>query len=46
MTVPSEARITALVAEVPTSIPRYVAAAAFCGSLVIETHSFEGRVRI
>src|SRR6476619_6130465 len=42
-TVPSEARITALVAEVPTSIPRYVAGAAFCGSLVIETHSFERR---
>jgi hypothetical protein len=31
---------------VPTSIPRYVAGAAFCGSLVIETHSFESRVRI
>src|SRR3954447_4531442 len=45
-TVPSEARMTALVAEVPTSIPRYVAGAAFCGSLVIETHPFEGRVRI
>src|SRR6476619_881689 len=45
-TVPSEVRITALVAEVPTSIPRYVAGAACCGSLVIETHPFEGRVRI
>src|SRR6478609_6940356 len=45
-TAPSEARITALVAEVPTSIPRYVTGAAFCGSRVIETHSFESRVRI
>src|SRR6478609_11828740 len=47
-TAPSEAMITALVAEVPTSIPRYVTGAAFCGccSLVIETHSFEGRTRI
>src|ERR1700754_4018956 len=45
-TVPSEARMTALVADVPTSIPRYVTGAAFCGSLVIETHPFEGRVRI
>src|SRR3954453_15998715 len=45
-TVPSEARITAFVAEVPTSIPRYVAGAAFRGSTVIETHPFEGRVRL